>query len=507
MGEETPLRRARVHLGWSADTALRRLAQLARVHDIPIATDASLKTLLSRWENGRRSVGEAHYRRLLCELYGRTPAELGFPEDDHVDEGAEELRARLTIARSVDDGVVELFRAHLDIARRADRRFGAVTQLAVVRSHIAEIERLLRFGVPTPLRAALAGLLAEAATLAGWQALDRVALRSSWDLHETAVLAAREAESAPLLAHAVAQQALVLVDLGEPDIALAYVGDARALGAAVAPALLRAWLCCVEAEVRAAAADPDGALRAFDDAERLIPTERRDPELPFVFLSDGHLERWRGRVLTAVGDPRAVAELELALERVPADFVRARSSTLVDLAFATAATGERGLARAYAREARRVAGQVASDRQLRRLRRLRLPGTVERGRNDTRPNRQRISLMCTTRQARRQGGSPSGTSVRSCLTPIAQGPRGPQRTARDRPCSRSRLSQGWLKGMVGLVEARALVAGGQWARELRRGLADRGRVRGAGRRGRRVSTPGARWGARASPRRGSRAVH
>ena len=259
---------------------------------------------------------------------------------------------------------------------------------------IAEIERLLRFGVASSYRSALAAALVEGATLAGWQALDRVALRSSWDLHETAVRAAYEAGSVPLLAHAKAQQALVLVDLGEPDTAAAYVGEARALGEG-APALIRAWVCAVDGEVRAAAEDRDGALRAFDEVDQLMPAERRDADFPFLFLADGHLERWRAQVLTAVGDIRAVSELEQALARIPGDFVRARSSTLVDLAFATAAAGERDAALAYAREARRVAGQVASDRQLRRLRRLRLPSSRDRGGNSEVPKRQRSRTVCT----------------------------------------------------------------------------------------------------------------
>jgi tetratricopeptide (TPR) repeat protein len=351
---------------------LRRLSELARARGVSIATGASLKTQLSRWENGHRSVGELHYRELLCELYGRTPAELGFVERSDLDEGAEELRARLHVARSVDMATAELFRAQIEGARRLDRRFGGVTQLAAVRAQIEDVQGLLRSGVPSPHRAALAGALVEAATLAGWEALDRVALRSAWDLHETAVVAAREARSAALLAHAKAQQSMVLVDLGEPALAVDSVAEARATGVDASP-LLRAWLAAAEGEVRAAAGDREGALRSFDDADRLLPSDPRDPDLPFLFLADGHLDRWRGHVLASVGDPTAVRQLEMALARLPADFVRARSSTLVDLAVASAAAGERDAALAYSREARLVANQVASDRQVRRLRSLRLP--------------------------------------------------------------------------------------------------------------------------------------
>ena len=373
MAAETPMKHVRKRvLNWSASVALRRLTALARARGVAVASEASLKTNLSRWENGR-PVAEVHYRKLFCELYGRTPAELGFPEDTDLDEGAEELRSRLVRARSVDDDTVALFRLQVEAARRADRRFGAVAQHEAVRAQMREVEGLLRFGAASAARPALARALVEAATLAAWEALDRVALRTSWELHETAILAARESGSMSLLAHATAQKAFVLVDLGEHEMAVELMGEARTLADRGVPALLSAWVAAAQGEVCAAAGDRDSALRAFDDADRLLPTEPRDPELPFLFLADGHLGRWRGHVLAAVGDARARGELERALERLPTDFVRARSSTLVDLAVASAAMGERDAALAYSREARSAAGQVASDRQLRRLRSLRLP--------------------------------------------------------------------------------------------------------------------------------------
>ena len=67
-------------------------------------TSASLKTKLSRWENGHEAVGLPEYRRLFREIYGRTDAELGFPDDYGSSSAAEELRARLIAARSVDPG-------------------------------------------------------------------------------------------------------------------------------------------------------------------------------------------------------------------------------------------------------------------------------------------------------------------------------------------------------------------------------------------------------------------
>ncbi|MGH3634782.1 MAG: amino acid ABC transporter substrate-binding protein, partial [Mycobacterium sp.] len=87
-----------------------------------------------------------------------------------------------------------------------------------------------------------------------------------------------------------------------------------------------------------------------------------------------HLDRWRGNALARLGAPDAINQLTDALARLPADFVRARTGLLVDLAYAHAAAGDRDAALAYARQARRLAARIKSDRQQRRLNRLVLPG-------------------------------------------------------------------------------------------------------------------------------------
>lgn len=66
------------------------LIQRADVLDIPVMAAASLKTKLSRWENGHEAVSEP-YQRLFREIYGRANEELGFPPD--IEDGdAAELR-------------------------------------------------------------------------------------------------------------------------------------------------------------------------------------------------------------------------------------------------------------------------------------------------------------------------------------------------------------------------------------------------------------------------------
>ena len=337
-----------------------------------IMSPASLKTKLSRWENGHEPVSLPEYRRLFRDIYGRTNEELGFPPDNGNDE-AEELLAQLSIARTVDAGMVEVFRQQVEQARHVDRQFGGVMVLDQLRSNIGQIESLLGYSTLRGQREALAGVLTEASALAGWEALDRNAIRQAWDHHERAKAGAREAGSALLLAHAVAQQAFILIDLGQYDQAVEQLAEARALAKNHAPELLASWLAAAHGEGLAAVGHRDDALRAFDAAGSLLPADPVDPSLPFLFLAGAHLDRWRGHALSRLGEPDAVTQISDALPRLPAEFTRSRTSMLVDLAYAHAAAGDRDAALQHARDAKRLAMQIKSDRQLRRLGGLILP--------------------------------------------------------------------------------------------------------------------------------------
>jgi tetratricopeptide (TPR) repeat protein len=113
-------------------------------------------------------------------------------------------------------------------------------------------------------------------------------------------------------------------------------------------------------------------------AGRLLPANPVDVALPFLFLGGAHLDRWRGNALSRLGEAAAIDQLTSALPLLPTNFTRAKAGMLVDLAFAFAAAGDRDAALDYARQAKRLASQVKSDRQLRRLSGLILPAGIRR---------------------------------------------------------------------------------------------------------------------------------
>jgi tetratricopeptide (TPR) repeat protein len=308
---------------------------------------------------------------LLERIFGVPIGELlASPRDPALDLATVELRQRLNASRHVDLALVDLLREQLDNLRRLDRQMGAIVTYGEVQEKVAQVRQLHTYSLAPNVRAALARVLSELGALAGWEALDRYDIGRSWEHHELAKRAAREAESPSLLAHAVAQQAFVLSEVDEVHLAIAQLGEARNLVKRTAPRLLRAWLAAAHGEGLAAAGRRDEALRAFDAAGALLPANPVDPALPFLFLESVHLDRWRGHALARLGDVEAIEVLTGALERLDPTFTRAEASLRVDLAVALLAIGEHDGAHVQAARAERLAIEIGSVRQRHRVRTL-----------------------------------------------------------------------------------------------------------------------------------------
>jgi transcriptional regulator with XRE-family HTH domain len=294
------LREAREELGWTQEKVRRLLTAEAARRGKEIARPSSLKVMHSAWENGRRQP-EPMYRGLLAAVLGAPESRL-FPGPEQPasdDEAHAELRRRILVSGTVDGETVALFRA------RASADYMA--------SHLDAIQEQLTHALFAGQRGALAAVLADSAALAGWQAVDLGDTTTAWSHFETAKAAAREAESAPLLVHAMAEQIYVLLEVNMDREALTLVQEARRAAGSRVPALLLSWLSAVEAEVRAAAADLADCERGFENALHHLPADPQDPELPFLMLSDAHLGRWRGNVLAKLGDDGALDQLYAAL--------------------------------------------------------------------------------------------------------------------------------------------------------------------------------------------------
>ena len=363
--QESPLRAARRRSGWNQAAAMNRFAAAVNRLGGTVPEGESLKRMFAYWEAGTRAVTLPAYRRAFREIYETSDATLGFVPPDHEGRVAEMMSRPLDII-AVDEGLVELFESQTDHLRELDRRLGSAAQALMAQAHVDQIDFVLHRTVG-PHRSEVAAALAEAAALAGWQALDRADTASAWDLHETAKSAAHESGSHTILAHVMAQQAFVLLDVEQAEHANDAVDHAMQVANGV-PALLEAWLAAAKGETLAAVGDSDGARRSMERADELLAVDDVGT-LPFLMLTPEHLMRWRGHCLARLGDAEAIEMLPLAIS-AENDSVRAALSLHADMALALANGGFVHEALDEAATTLRKAERYGSARQRKRLVRI-----------------------------------------------------------------------------------------------------------------------------------------
>lgn len=368
---EPPLKLARTRLGWSQAAAMRRFQDAVTRAGDAAPTGASLKRMFAYWETGERAVTVPAYRKAFVEIYAAPPEALGFSPPDETGRLAE-IRSRPLELVDVDADLVILFESQTQYLRDLDRRLGSAAQALLAGSHVEQISSVLHHCVGRH-RGALAAALAEAAALAGWQALDRGDVGAAWDYHETGKAAASESGSLAVAAHVLAQQGFVLLDCDQPALAVDAMNQANEI-ARGSPPLLRAWLGAAKAEGLAAVGDAGATRRSLEEAQALLSADGEE-ELPYLMLSEEHLARWRGHCFARLGDPEAIESLPRALA-AESDSVRAAVSLHADMALALLNAGLIAEAQDEATKAMTMAERFGSARQRKRL--LRILESAER---------------------------------------------------------------------------------------------------------------------------------
>jgi len=163
-GGGSALRQARQQRQWSQPQAAAHFVRIAGRLNIAVGSHESVKTALSRWENGKRLPDEAN-RRVLREMFGLSDTELGLVNDERTAAPGEaylELSARLRSADGIDDQLVTLLDHHTHELRLLDRRLGAAVLLDKMGAHVEALSGLLTHSVSTPHRAAVGRVLADA---------------------------------------------------------------------------------------------------------------------------------------------------------------------------------------------------------------------------------------------------------------------------------------------------------------------------------------------------------
>jgi hypothetical protein len=270
----TRLRQVRQEFGWSQDRVIRELRKRERLLRVQLGSDASVKTQISRHENGKIAP-DRDWRLAYRLIYGRTDEELGFGLTGHSQAPADDLAVRLAASRPVTAAEIVVMRRQIDNIRALDRQLGAPAVLEQLRALMATMTSLLTYSLRPGVRGPLAAALVEAGTLAGWQALDVGSPGQAWRHYEMAKAAAREAQSPRLLAHAMGEQSYALLDVGDAQQAIELIGESRGVSSRRGSPLLTAWLFAAEAEAHAAAKDDASCCRALDMADATAVSARR----------------------------------------------------------------------------------------------------------------------------------------------------------------------------------------------------------------------------------------
>ncbi|HET7388180.1 MAG TPA: helix-turn-helix transcriptional regulator [Nocardioidaceae bacterium] len=365
------IRDARRDRGWSQTRMIAELQRIAARRNIELPGLETMKSRVSRWENNH-SRPDDFYRELLREALGMDDHELGFApgRDEQSFSAADELRARLTTRSLPDKELIQSLAAQTEAIRRQDREYGAGSLLEQMRAHVLNIEGHLLHAVFDSVRQPLAVVLADAASLAGWQAFDLGSLDQAWRFFETAARAAQQAGDHELYAFSRMEQVQALGQLADPATA-ARVAESlwRSDAADVSPAV-RCWMAAATAEMLADSGDAKAALRMVGEAESLANSlESQRP--PYLVFNDVHLDRWIGHTLTVVNDPAAEARLRRADEQMDSTFTRAATSLSIDLAAALFNRGERDEAKEFLAKAEQLAKRIGSRRQMARIDKLR----------------------------------------------------------------------------------------------------------------------------------------
>jgi hypothetical protein len=351
--------------------------RLADRKGVKVATAASLKTQLSRWENGR--VTPDYYQALLCDLYSAVPGELGFGVqelspgftkesssgvalvakrewtrddigylsatfDDAIAHSAladiellahEWLAAdkpqliELSAGRRIGDSLVATVEHRVVQLRRADDFMSGRTSHALVRQELQATTRLLNEAALTEDQSRrLFTATGELAQLAAFVAADAGLYREAARYTQGGVLAAHAAANQPLAAHVISTLSYQLANTENPRQAAmlartAYAG-ARHTATATTKALFLDRVAWGDAKSGDLASCERSLCLAEENFNHAEPAE--DPNWVYWFNRE-EIDVMAGRCYTELKKPKLAEPLLLnAIARY--DDSRIRESSL-----------------------------------------------------------------------------------------------------------------------------------------------------------------------------------
>jgi hypothetical protein len=359
------------------------LIRLARWKKVDVASAASLKTQLSRWENGH--VTPEYYQPLLCEVLKATPGELGFGIQDLPSSSAKQSNSGATLiakrewnrddlsnlssafddvisssaladiemlahewlaadkpqlvelnaGRRIGDSLVATVEHRVIQLRRADDFVSGRTSHTLVQQELKATTKLLDEGSLTEDQTRrLLTATGELAQLAAWVAADAGLYKQAAKYTEGGVLAAHAADNEPLAANVISTLAYQVANTGNPRQAAMLARTAYAGARHSATATTKALLLERVAWADAKSGDLVSCERALGQVDDNFGYAQPEGDPDWVYwLNREEIDVMAGRCYTELKQPaRAEALLRIATSGYDNALVRENSLYLSWLA-------------------------------------------------------------------------------------------------------------------------------------------------------------------------------
>ena len=359
----TPLQAARLEMGWKQAQAIHALMQAAASQGVTIATAASLKTMLSKWENGHSRPDQVS-QRLLCRVYGQSPEELGLANPD----GSAHLPR---VAPAVGAEMVEYFQNVFAEHLRADNLMGPHHLVDVVRAQTVLLDQMLpnSRGI---VREDLLKLAFRYNEFAGWLYQDAGDPDQAMRYTDRSSEYALEIGDAEDTAYVLMRKADIAADLDNPDRAARLAQAALREPGRVSPRL-RALVLRLSGRAYAQLRNAGECARSLDAALTEVTRPNDGPDGLTDYCTPSYIGMEAAACWGRLGRfDTAISTYERSLQAWPDALRRDQGLCLARLASAYAGREDVGQACRAGRQAVGVIRAATSSRALSELQRVRV---------------------------------------------------------------------------------------------------------------------------------------
>lgn len=334
-----PLKLVRAGMGWKQSQLLVRLEDAGRRLGVQVAPRPSLKTMVSRWENGAPM--SADYRRLFRDVYGMNDEDLGFPAGreplamptEPISEEIEawELADAMTRSSITATALAVMERTMLGYAARYPD-----SPPAELRPHVRQQMQRRRQAIdgpqPISVRRRSIALLGVLAGVAGHLSFDVGALDGAAAMFEVDRLAGAESGDDDLAAWIAGTESICLFAVRQYTGAAQRLAEAQQHAAVSSSPRRRAWIAGMQARSLAAAGRRGSAMSALHQARALLDSATDGPTHT-DFFDHARLDGMAGTSHLLLRDTAPAAHLlDEALKGRSATNAKGRAFLTLDLA-------------------------------------------------------------------------------------------------------------------------------------------------------------------------------